>query len=606
MYLLRPLSPLLLVGALSSGIFANPEVKADEYDYIVIGGGVGGSVVASRLSEDSSNRVLLIEAGPDNTGITNSIIPFLCNRMLLANANPDSPGTAYNWNYSTTPQQGLANRQIPYPQGRLLGGTSSSHYMYYARGSEEDHNRVAKIVGDNGWGWDALQKYFLKNENFTSPSDGHNTTGEYNPRFHNLRGNGEISVSMPSAKQALDDMILESAHANGAEHPYVLDINAGNSLGTGYMPLSIDSTGKRSSAATAYLSPAVRNRTNLSIFLGSQATRVFQTGVVKGKPAFNQVEFFRNGTFQNATAKRELILSAGAINTPHILLNSGIGDKQALAAVGVKSIVDLPSVGQNMSDHTMALAYWYVNSTNTLDPVFRNDPNSSAEALSEQWLANGTGRFAESALGNLVIFSRLPEDSSVWNIRKEDPSAGPNSPHYEIIPVNGLIGRVLPDQGNYMTTININLNPISKGSITINSTDPLAPPLVDAGLLADPEGFDIAIVREAVKSAKRYFSGPAWDGYVLGPFDPITSAETDDQLTDAIRENGLTFTHPVATASMSPKGASWGVVDPDLKVKGVSGLRIVDASVIPKIPTAHLQGAIYAVAERAVDLIKQG
>jgi len=300
-----------------------------------------------------------------------------------------------------------------------------------------------------------------------------------------------------------------------------------------------------------------------------------------------------DGKLKTITAAKEVILSTGAVGTPSILLHSGIGDAAALASLGIKSLVDLPSVGQNLTDHIGVSSTWLVNSTKTYDTVLRN--TTLFNEILDQWMESRTGINVDTSENHLA-FLRLPENSTVLQ-KFGDPAAGNETAHYEFLFQNGLSS--VTASGNFLNIPAGNVSPKSHGAVTINSTDPFDAPLIDPGLLSAE--VDINILREAIRSAHRFVEAAAWDGYIL---QTLTNATTDDEIDEFIRDNAVSFFHPVATAAMSPVNAHWGVVDPDLKVKGVKGLRIVDASVIPSLPAAHTSAAVYAVAERAADIIK--
>ncbi|KAF8959623.1 hypothetical protein BDZ97DRAFT_1906142 [Flammula alnicola] len=533
-----------------------------QYDFVVVGGGTAGNVIANRLTENPGVSVLVLEAVFQERGHFEYYIPFFCTRA--------TPFTSVDWNYTTVPQTHLNDRVIAYPRGFVLGGSSSVNYMAYTRGSQEDYDRYARLSGDPGWSWDALIPYMRKNEIITPPADHHNTTGQFNPAVHGFNGINSVISVRP-------------------------DYNSGFPIGIGWTQYTIKD-GARSSSATSYLGPPFIGRPNLHVLLHAHASRILSSGSVGGQPVLQTVEFVSaSGAVTQVTARKEVILSAGSVNTPQILLHSGIGDTTTLSQFGIKTLVNNPSVGKNMSDHPIIANQWNVDATQTFEAFTHNATATQDEV--DLWQNTRTGVLASSPFNNLG-WVRFPANSSIFQIAA-DPSAGPHTPHVELLIANGDARLPFPTSGHLFSVSTVFLTPTSRGSVTINSANPFDAPVIDINFLATD--FDVAGVREAVRTARRFTAAPAFANYTTSN---VINATTDAEIDAYVRANVGTLFHPVGTAAMSPKNSGFGVVDPDLRVKGVVGLRIVDASVVPVVPSAHTQFVTYVFAERGADLIK--
>ncbi|KAF9443813.1 GMC oxidoreductase [Macrolepiota fuliginosa MF-IS2] len=576
--------PLFAFHSVFAEIFEDiTQLPTKQYDFIIAGGGTAGLVVANRLTEDANVNVLVIEAGQSHQGVLDLEVPWLASRLRLA-------GAPFDWNTSSTAQSGLNGRSIIYARARVLGGSSSHNGMIWIRGSSDDYDKWAAVTGDEGWSWKEMLPYLEKVERWTTAPGHGSEEGDFNPRVHGFKG--PLGVGLSNVIQTTDSLVTQTTKDLPDEFPFIEDPNAGRPIGIAWTQFSI-ANGTRSSAATAYLDP-VLDRPNLSVLIGNYVTRILQTT----EDSFRTVEFGVNQTSprHQLTASKELILSAGVVGTPQILLNSGIGDPSELRGSGVQPVFDLPSVGKNFSTEPQIPFSWVANET------FVNlNVNTTAlnEALQE-WIDSRTGPMTAGG-ESISAYFRLPDDSPAL-VGHTDPSAGPNTPHFGIgINANGYFA-MTPDP-TLAVLVEIS-EPASRGSIALQSTDPFELPRLDLAFYSAP--VDIAIAKEAFKTAQRYVTAPAWKEFTLDRITPPPQVAADsDDLEEYIRNSTNTASHGIGTSAMSARGATHGVVDPDLTVKGISGLRIVDAGVIPFSPSANTQAPVYAVAERASDLIKK-
>lgn len=586
--------------ALGAVFFQSPdELPEDtEYDFIIAGGGTGGGVVAGRLAENPNWKVLVIEAGPSNEEIFETQAPGLCGLVVF---NP-----LLDWNYTTTPQHGTNDRTAFYYRGKLLGGCSSHNGLGHTRGSRDDWDHWAEVTGNKGLKWDSILHTMIQSEKFVNDSANLPQEGHIDPAVHGYEG--KLFVSAPYTIHPFNDMLLQVTEELPDEFPAVLDVNGGRPIGISWAQFSEDHQGTRSSSATAYIETS---QDNLHVLLKTYVTRVLPTNsslITTAQPDFRGVEFAIDAQSERKTlfAKKEVIVAGGVIGTPQILLNSGIGSREELEPLGIETLVDNPSVGKNFTDQVSVNVMFNTTIPNT---------DIDADAALAQWNETHTGPLVmPGPLKNQIVWVRLPEDSPAFTPphKFKDPSPGKNAPHIEVytnqisatpFPVDGQ----LPPGVNGTNTVQlsvVNLHPASRGSITLSSSSPFSAPLIDPGLLTSP--IDLAVLREGVRSTQRLFSAPVFSSSVFDILYPQQNITTNDEELDAfIRSDAGPYLHGGCSAMMSPKGANWGVVDPDFGVKGVRGLRVVDASVFPSMPSGHTQASVYGFAEHASRIIRE-
>ncbi|KDR81186.1 hypothetical protein GALMADRAFT_61126 [Galerina marginata CBS 339.88] len=591
------LLPFLFTHSFAVILTQTTQIKPNSvYDYIIVGAGTAGLVVASRLTENSSISVLVLEAGVSNQGGIATEAPFLAPTL--------TPNTQYDWNYTVVPQAGLNSRTFSYPRGHVLGGTSSANYLIHQYGTDEDWNRLSSVTGDAGWAWNNMKQYVQKHEKFVPPVDGHNTTGQFIPTLHGF--NGVVSVSLPASAQPIDSRVIATTQEL-AEFPFNQDTSGGDHslLGIGYLQSSAGG-GVRSSSATSYLALA-NGRPNLTVLINAFVTKLVQTpATTSGTKAFRSVQFTSSpGTgltpAVTVNARRDVILSAGTVGTPHILQLSGIGNQADLKAVNITTIINNPSIGSNLTDHVLLPNIFNVQGTQSFDGILRAP--AQVQANVNQWSTKKTGLFANN-VANHYGFARLPSNATIFR-NNTDPAPGSRSPHWEMLIGNFWFnpGVDRPPTGSFLSIVTALVSPTSRGTIKLRSSNPFDKPLVDPRHLTTE--FDIFTMRETVKAIQRFVAAPAWAGYVTSPFGTAFSAAKTDPLIDTyVRGLASSLFHPVGTASMASKSSTTGVVNPDLTVKGTEGLRVVDASIFPFVPSCHPQGPVYLLAERASDIIK--
>jgi choline dehydrogenase len=523
-------------------------------DFIVVGGGSAGCLLANRLSADPANTVVLLEAGGrDRNPLTR--VPLLAGLVYYL--------SSINWGYRTEPDPGLGGRALAWPRGKVLGGCSTINGMMYMRGHRRDYDDWRQL-GLTGWGYADVLPYFKAFErNLSHPED-----AIYHGR------DGELVTAKATGTNPLYQAWLAAAAAAG--FPQSVDHNGPEQEGLGFYDFNID-RGRRVTSATAFLSP-VAGRRNLDIRTGAEVTRLlYEAGRCTG------VEFRRGGEIRQLRARRETLLCGGAINSPALLQRSGIGDGALLQRLGIEIVRDAPEVGRNLQDHLGVYLHWRCLQPITLFSLFRPDVAVRAVA---QALLLGTGPGAAVPL-EAGGFLRTSPDLDIPDI------------HVTFVPGLSLATtRAGQREHGFLTNFYL-LRPKSRGHLAIRSRDPAQPPAITPRYLAVED--DLVAMRAGVRLVRRIAAQSPLDAYRGAEIAP-GSAVTDDAGIDRwIRDTANTTFHPVGTCRMGADEAS--VVDPTLKVRGIEGLRVVDASIMPTMIGGNTSVPTMMIAEKAADMI---
>ncbi|KAE8354741.1 hypothetical protein BDV28DRAFT_146851 [Aspergillus coremiiformis] len=577
------------------------------YDYVIIGSGAAGSVLASKLSDDPHVSVLLLEAGEDNTNITDSKMPFMFAKLFHSE---------HDWNYYTVEQPGLASRRLFWPRGRMIGGSTSMNAMIYHHTSKSDFDEWAHIHGCQGWSYDDLVPYFRRMERFTPnasrppielPHRG--TAGDWHTGYTWFSEIGEKGF-LPACQEV--------------GIPRIDDINTpAGTLGVTQFQTFIDPNGVRASLATAYLSPEVRKRPNLFIATHAHVTKLLFDCLSGDDPVVigAELQTSRGGESFQVHAQREVILCGGAINTPQLLLLSGIGPEEELKRHGIPIIRVSDAVGKNLKDHLVSTPIICNAKSGTTLDYLRNGPQTVPIA---RWKLFGNGPLS-SNVGEAAAFIRswehhFPASSSQRNPPK-DYTSGAIGPDMEILgtPLAYIhhADEAPIDGASVFSLHPTALRPQSKGTVTLQSRDAFDHPLIDPKYLSDAEDNDRAVLLAGIRVALRIMRSPSLQKYLEpvpvndDPWShwwPYSSSDidriSDDDLLRWMKKKAFTLYHPVGTARMgtSPEAS---VVDLQCRVYGVKRLRVMDASVFPEQISGHPTAPIGAMAFKLSDMIKE-
>ena len=547
------------------------------FDYIIIGGGTAGALLCNRLSADSNRRVLLIEAGrKDDYHWIHIPVGYL---YCIGNPRTD-------WLYQTEPDTGLNGRSLRYPRGKTLGGCSSINGMIYMRGQARDYDQWAHLTGDDSWRWEQVLPAFRHHEDHWRLDK----SNEASPAFASLHGNkshgstGEWRVERQRLRWDVLDAFAQAAQQAGI--PATDDFNGGNNEGVGYFEVN-QKKGWRWNTAKAFLRPTCYGRANFEMWTSAQATRLIVEPQSDGSRRCTGVQVWTGKEMVTARAACEVVLSAGAINSPQLLQLSGIGPAALLREHGVDMVHDLPGVGANLQDHLQIRSVYKVQSVKTLNTLASTLTGKALIGLEYALKRSGPMSMAPSQLG---AFTRSSADQPHPNIE------------YHVQPLSlDAFGEPLHSFPAFTASV-CNLNPTSRGTVQIKSGRFGDAPAIAPNYLSTPE--DRQVAADSLRVTRRIVAQPALARYQPEEFKPGVQFQTDEELTRLAGDIATTIFHPVGTTKMGQDSDPMAVLDSRMRVRGIRGLRVVDAGAMPTITSGNTNSPTLMMAEKAAAWIE--
>jgi choline dehydrogenase-like flavoprotein len=627
----RTLTALAFAGVVLSQATVTPQsFAASTFDVVIVGGGTAGLVLANRLSAQQL-RVGVIDAGSYNeSGDPLIDIPYGAS-IYLQNPNATVFGNPkYDWGFMSVPQPALGGRSILYPRGKVLGGSSAINDMAWQRGCRADYDAWSTVFGNQGWDFDSLLPYFERAENWTSPIDGVQLIPGTTPAdFESLASvqgiGGPVQTRYDTFLLPLDTLMGETSAALG--YPFIDNPDDGN---TTYVPLagiahSVDiSTGKRSYAAPAYYSSQVRARENLSVLMGALASRIIwdNSTLGSGNITATGVEYIVNGTTYVVKAKQEVILSAGSLKTPQVLELSGVGNATILQEAGVPVVLDFPQIGENLLDQPVTVMDYLANEgVTTLDWLTWNQTYfnqqkelyDTAQTGAFTWGLSVSGNWPLENITSLANYTTLrtnlinvlhnttltPLQAAQYNHTLKMMDSGVPLVAFSHSSRGGVVSTAQPNEGYATVAVWLSYE-LSRGSIHINSSNPQASPLINPRFMESE--WDLAVLSAATQFYDTMVASQPFASQIQSRITPNSTIQSDNQWSQYVLESVQSIYHASGTTPMAAQELG-GVVDCRLRVYGLANVRIVDDGVLPHTLNGPPQQTVYAVAEKASDLI---